>query len=132
MGRGGHQEQVARQPAKELGQVVTLGVFDLAPEHGCRQLVSLVEDDEVPACAGHPELGLDIGIPRELVEAGDDEIVFDEPVPGSGRFEVVVGDDLEGQVELVAHLILPLFGKAAGADDEAPLDIGARDEFLDK
>ena len=112
--------------------MVTLGVLDLAPEHRCRQLVGLVEDDEVPACAGHPELGLHIGIPREFVEAGDDEIVFDEPVPGSGRFEVVVGDDLEGQVELVAHLVLPLFGEAAGADDEAPLDIRTRDEFLDK
>jgi len=35
-------------------------------------------------------------------------------------------------VESSAQLVLPLLGEAAGADDEAALEIAASDQFLDE
>ena len=119
--RRGHQQEVARQPRQELAELVALGVLDLAAEEGRRHLVGLVADDEVPAAVGDRELGLHVLVAGQLVQAGDDEVVLEEPVAGAGRLELVVGEDLEGQMEAAVQLVLPLLGQAAGADDEAAL-----------
>ena len=75
---------------------------------------------------------MDVVVAGELFEAGDGEVVLDEPVGGSGGFELVVGDDVEGELEFAGELVLPLLDEAAGADDEAALEVAAGDEFLDE
>ena len=89
-------------------------------------------DDEVPASIGCGELGLHVLVAGELVEAGDDEVVLEEPVARAGGLELVVGEDLEGQAEAREELVLPLLGEAARADDEAALQVTAGDELLDQ
>ena len=81
--------------------------------------MGLVADDEVPPTFRRAELGLHVLVPRELVEPGNGEVVFQEPVAAAGGFELVVGDDLEWELELARQLVLPLLDQAAGADDEA-------------
>ena len=71
-------------------------------------------------------------VARELVQAGNDEVCFQEPVAGAGGFELVVGQDLEGKMETAVELVLPLLGEAAGADDEAALQVAAGDQLLDE
>ncbi len=99
------------RPAEKLAQAVALGVLDLAAEVGGAHLVGLVADDEVPV--GLLELGLDVSFAAQLVEAADGEGVLVEPVAGPGRFELVVGHDLEGQVEPAVQLVLPLLDEVA-------------------
>jgi hypothetical protein len=87
-----------------------LGVFHLAAEEGSGELVRLVADDQVVATVRGAQLLLHVLVARQLVEAGDGEIVFEEPVACAGGFELVVGQDLEGQMEAPAQLVLPLLG----------------------
>ena len=89
-----------------------------------------VADDEVPV--GLLQLGLGILVAAELVEPADGQRVFGEPVAGAGRFELVVGHDLEGQVEPAVELVLPLLDETAGADDQAALKVAAGHQLLDK
>ena len=110
--------------------LIALGVLDLATEDRGRQLVRLVADHEVPAAVRRLQLGLHVLVARQLVEAGDDEVVLEEPVAGNGRRELVVGEDLEVQVEAAAQFVLPLLGQAAGADHEAALQVPAHDELF--
>ena len=130
--RGRHQQEVAGERREQLAEAVALGVLDLAAEERGRQLVRLVADDEVPAAVGRLQLLLHVLVARELVEPGDDEVVLQEPVAGAGGFELVVGQDLEGQVEAAVELVLPLLGEAAGADDQAALQVAAGDQLLDE
>ena len=117
---------------EQLPEPVALGVLDLAAEEGGRHLVRLVADDEVPAAIGRLELLLHILVARELVEAGDDQVGLQEPVAGAGGFELVVGEDLEREVESAVELVLPLLGQAARADDQAALEVAAGDQLLDE
>ena len=55
---------------------------------------------------------------------------LEEPVAGAGRLELVVGEDLEWQVEALEELVLPLLGEAAGADHQAALQVAAGDQLL--
>ena len=75
--------------------------------------MGLVADDEIPAAVGGLQLLLHVLVARELVEAGDDEVVLQEPVAAARRFQLVVGEDLEGQVKAAVELVLPLLGEAA-------------------
>ena len=127
-----HQQEVPRQRREQLPEPVALGVLDLAAEERGRHLVRLVADDEVPAAVGRLELLLHVLVARELVEAGDDEVGLEEPVAGAGGLELVVGEDLERQVEAAVELVLPLLGEAARADDEAALEVAAGDQLLDE
>ena len=130
--RGRHQQEVARQRGEALPEAVSLGVLDLAAEKGGGHLVCLVADDEVPAAVGCLQLELDVLVAGELVEAGDDERRFEEPVAGPRRFELVVGQDLERQVEAPEELVLPLLGETSGANDQASQQIAAGDKLLDE
>ena len=87
---------------------------------------------EVPAAVRRLELLLHVLVARELVEPGDDEVGLEEPVAGARRFELVVGEDLERQMEAPVELVLPLLGEAARADDEAALQVAAGDQLLDE
>ena len=131
--RGGrHQQEVAREPGEELAKPVALRVLDLVAEERRRHLVRLVADHEVEAAVGRLELLLHVLVARELVEPGDDEVRFEKPVAGAGGFELVVGEDLEGQMEAAVELVLPLLGEAAGANDQATLQVAARNQLLDE
>ena len=130
--RGRHQEEVPGQGREQLPELVALGVFDLAAEHGGGHLVGLVADHQVPAAVGGLELLLHVLVARELVESGDDEVGLQEPVAGARGLQLVVGEDLEGQVEAPVQLVLPLLGQAAGADDQAALQVAAGDQLLDE
>jgi hypothetical protein len=130
--RGGHEQEVAGEARQELAQTVALRVLDLAAEEGRRQLVRLVADDEVVAAVGRGELRLDVLVACELVQPRDGERVLEEPVAGAGGLELVVGEDLEGQLELARELVLPLLDEAPRAHDEAAPQVAARDQFLDE
>ena len=67
--RRGQQQEVPGQRREELPEPVALRVLDLAAEVGGAELVGLVADDQVPV--GLLELGLDVLVAAELVEAAD-------------------------------------------------------------
>ena len=127
-----HQQQVAGEPRQELRQPVALRVLDLAAEERGRELVRLVAHHQVPARVRRLQLPLHVLVPRQLVEPGDDEVGLQEPVPAARGLEPVVGQDLEGKLEAAGELVLPLLGEAAGAHDEAALQVPARDQLLDQ
>ena len=127
-----HQEEVARQAGEELAEAVAPGVPDLAAEERGRHLVGLVTDDQVPAGLGRLQLVLHVFVARQLVQARDDELGLQEPVAGARGFQVVVGENLERQVEAPVELVLPLLRQAAGADDQAALQVAAGDQLLDE
>jgi hypothetical protein len=60
------------------------------------------------------------------------QVGFEKPVAGARGFELVVGENLEGQVKAPVEFVLPLLGQAAGADDQAALQVAARDQLLDE
>ena len=132
VGRGGHQQKVPRQGSEQLPELVAPGVFDLTAEEGRGEFVRLVTDHQVPAAVRGLELLLHVLVARELVQAGNDEVIFQEPVAGARRFQLVVGQDVKGQLETPVEFVLPLFGQAARADDEAALQIAADDQLLDE
>ena len=118
------------RPARSWPEAVALRVLDLAAEVGRAQLVGLVADDQVPV--GLLELGLDVLVAAQLVEPADGQGVLLEPVAGAGRFELVVGHDLERQVEPAVQFVLPLLDEVAGADDQAALQVAAGHQLLDE
>ena len=131
--RGGrHEQEMARQAGQQLPEAVAAGVADLAAEEGGRHLVGLVADDQVPAGLRRLQLMLHVVVAGELVQARDGEGGFQEPVAGARRFEVVVGEDVERQVEAPVELVLPLLRQAAGAHHQAALQVAARDQLLDE
>ena len=127
-----HQQEVAGQAREELPQAVPFRVLDLAAEERGRQLVGLVAHDQVPARVRRLQLLLHVLVARQLVQTGDDQVGLEEPVAGAGGFELVVGQDLERKLESAVQLVLPLLGEAAGADDQAPLQVAAGDQLLDQ
>ena len=130
VGRRGHQQEVPGQGRQQLAKAVALGVLDLAAEDGRRHLVGLVAHDKVPTAIRRLQLLLDILVARQLVEPGDDQIGFEEPITGAGSFQLVVGQNLERQVEAAIEFVLPLLGQAAGADNQAALQIAPGDQLL--
>ena len=131
--RGGrHQQEVACEARQQLPEAVALGVLDLAAEERGRHLVGFVAHDKVPAAIRRLQLVLDVLVAGELVQARDDEVGFQEPVAGASGFELVVGQNLEGQLESPVQLVLPLLGETAGTDHQAALKIAAGDQLLDE
>ena len=57
--------------------------------------MGLVADHQVPATVGRLKLLLDVFVPGELVEPGDDEIGLKEPVACPRCLDLVVGQDFE-------------------------------------
>ena len=86
-----------------------------------------IANDQVPTTIGNRKLGLYVFIARELVQARDYQVALKEPVSGAGGFKLVVGQDLEGELEAPVELILPLLSKAAWADHEAATQVARPD-----
>ena len=76
-----------------------------------------VADDEIPAAVGRLELILNAFIAGELIETRNHQVVFKKPVAGARGFELVVGQNIERQVEATVEFILPLIDQATGANN---------------
>ena len=127
-----HQQEVAGEAGQQPAELVALGVAHLAAEEGGRHLVGLVADHQVVAAIPGAQLGLDLLVAGQLVQPRDGQVVFQEPVAAARRLQLVVGQDVERQIEAAVQLVLPLLDQAAGADDQAALQIAARDQLLDQ
>ena len=112
-----HQQEVARDLAEAHAQLVALGLLDLVAEVVRRHLVGLVADHEVPLALR--ELGHELLVAREVIEARDQQVLLEERVAGVGGVDHLARDDLEAEVELLAQLVLPLIDEHARADDRA-------------
>src|SRR5262249_20742047 len=126
------KQKVASQGREQLPQVVALRVLDLTAKVGGGHLVRLVADDQIPAPLWGGKLGLDVFVAAQLVEPGDDQIVLEEPVSRPRGFQLVVGQDVEGQMEPSKELVLPLLSKTSGTDHKAALQVPSRDELADE
>jgi hypothetical protein len=69
-------------------------------------------------------------VARQLVEARDDEMVFEKPVSCSGGFELVVGQNFKRQMKTPPKFVLRLLGQTSGTHDETALQVAARDQLL--
>ena len=127
-----HQQEVARQAGQQPPELVALGVADFPSEERRRHLVRFVADHQVVAAVRGPELRVDVLVAGKLVQPGDGEIGLEEPVAGARRFELVVGQDVEREVEAAVELVLPLLDQASRADHQAALQVAARDQLLDQ
>ena len=87
---------------------------------------------EIPVTIRRQQLLLDILITRKLVETGDDKVGLQEPVAGTCGLQLVVGKNLERKIETAVQLVLPLFSKAARANNETALQIAADNQLPDK
>jgi hypothetical protein len=92
--------------------------------------VSFVANHKVPVGVG--QLGLDVLITAQLVQAADGHRILGEPIAGARRFKLVVRQDLEGELESLVKFVLPLLGEIAGAHDHAAVQIAADQQFLDE
>ena len=128
--RSGHQQEVTGDAGEQLAQAITLGVLDLAAKEGRGHLVGFVAHHQVITAIGRSKQGLQIFAAGQFVQPGDGEIVFQEPIAGAGRFQLVVGEDVERQLKAAMQLVLPLLGQAPGAYDQAALQVAAHDQFL--
>jgi hypothetical protein len=75
---------------------------------------------------------LDVFIATELVQPCYDEIVLKKPVSCSRCFKFVIRHDFERKLKAPVQLILPLFGQATRADDQATVQVAPSDKFLDQ
>ena len=71
-------------------------------------------------------------IARQFVEAGNHKVGFEKPIAGARSFKLIVGKNLEGQMKAAIELVLPLFGKTAGTNNKAALQISASNQFFDQ
>jgi hypothetical protein len=110
---------------EQLSELVAPGVSDLAAKEGSGEFMCLIADYQAPAAIRGLELLLHILVARQLVQTGNDEVLFQEPVASTRRFQLVVGQDIKGQLKAPVEFALPLFSQAARADDEAALQIAA-------
>ena len=131
--RGGrHQQEVPGEAGQKLSQVITLGVPDLAAEKAGGHLVGFVAYHQVPFAVGGLKLLLHVLVAGQLVQPGDREIGLQEPIPGVGGFELVVGQNFEGKLEPAGQLVLPLLRQGAGTDHQTPLNVAPGDQLLDQ
>ncbi len=127
-----HQQQMPRQAPQQARQVIALGVLDLAAKEGGGELVRFVEDHQVPTGLRRLQLLLHILVARQLVQPRDDQGRLGEPVSCARRLQLVVGEDLERQLEATPEFVLPLLSQTSRADHKATLQIPPRHQLLDK
>jgi hypothetical protein len=89
-----------------------------------------VADNKIPPTIWRAQLLLYVLVAGKLVQPGNDEIRFREPIPGSRSLKFVIGQDLEWQMETTIELILPLLREASWADDKTALEITSCDELF--
>src|SRR5262245_31739454 len=79
---------------------------------------------------GREQLCLNVLVAGKLVEPGDNEIGLAEPVPVAAASSLSLRENVESEMEPTIQLVLPLLGQAAWADNQAPLQIAARNHLF--
>src|SRR5216683_4371402 len=130
MRRGGEQDEVTRDLAKQFTKLVAFSILDLAAKEGGRHLVRLVYDDQIPL--GLLQFGLDVFIAGQFIQSGDSQRGFGKGIARNGSLQAVVRENVKGNVKAQVELILPLLHKVAGRDDEAAMEIATNHEFFDE
>ena len=69
---------------------------------------------------------------RRHVEADDQPTALGERVPGDRSLDLVAGQDVEREAELLGHFVLPLLDEAARRDDQATLQVAPDQQLLDQ
>ena len=114
-----------------LPELVALRLLHLAAEIGGRHAVRFVADDEVPVWRGL-QLRFQFVGARGHVEPHDEAVAFDERIAGERCLDLVAREDVEGEAELLRHLVLPLLDETARRDDQAALQVATDQQFLDE
>ncbi len=128
--RGGrHEQEMPRGRAELFRQVESLGALDLLAKEVRGELVSFVEDDQVPGAT--LELGLQVLVAGNLVQAEDELVVVLKGVAAWRGLLQHVREDPELQPEFLEEFIAPLLDQAARGNDEHAAGIGAHDQFAD-
>ena len=128
--RRSHQQEVAGDRAEQFGQLVALGLLDLAAGEAGRALVCLVDDDQVPV--RRAQLLLQVVVACQLVQARDHPVGLGEGVAIGRQFLLLTTEQRELQTELVAQFVLPLPGQRARRHHQDALRVGAHDQFADQ
>src|SRR5215469_16335017 len=126
----GQQKEVPSKRREKLTQFVPFGVFHLATKKRGRHLVGFIANYQVPATVGRLQFELNVFVTRELVQAGNNEVRFEEPVSGACCFQLVVREDFKWQMKALVQFILPLLGEAARAYNQAALQVATRQQFF--
>jgi hypothetical protein len=123
---------VSGELREELPQPVALGVFDLATEKKvaeslCASSTTTRSQRQSGACS----LSCTSSLRAILSSRAMTRLASRHQLPVR-RFELVVGQDFEGQIEAAIELVLPLLGETSRADDETALQVAAGDQLLDQ
>ncbi len=72
-----------------LAQPVAFGVFNLAAKEAGREFVALIAHNQIPIGLGQFELQL--LIPGQFVQPGDEQRQLSKDIAAAGRFDAVIG-----------------------------------------
>ena len=117
---------------EQLPELVALGVLDLAAEEVADILCASSQTTRSQRQSARRASAWTSSLRDSLSRRAMTRFVLEKPVARAGRFELVVGENVERQVEATVQLVLPLLDQAAGAHDQAPLQVAARDQLLDQ
>ena len=92
--------------------------------------MGLIHHDQVPVAP--LKFALYVLVTAQLVQPADGQRILQEPVAGSRRFQLVIRQNLKGQVKLEMEFVLPLISKHSGAHDEAAVQVTTGQEFFDQ
>ena len=130
VGRGRHQQVMACETAQELAQLKARGFINLVAKVVGRHLVGLVHHNQIPLGLGQQLLVFLVA--RELVQAGNQAVLFGKVVAAVALLLFFAAEQLEVQAELLAQFVLPLLCQGAGRDDEHAPGIGTQGHFSDQ
>ena len=121
MGGGGEQQQVAGLIPQFLPQLEPLGLSQVRSVLVGGHFVGFVHYHQIPFFAprGLFQFRLQFLVAGQLVQAGDEQVFFQERVGGEGRLHHLPGENLKAQVELVVQLLLPLLHQRTGGHHQA-------------
>ncbi len=80
--------------------------------------MGLIANDQVPIRL--LQLGLDGHITAQLIQAGNGKAVLSKPVAGASRFQLIMGQNLKGELEAMVEFILTTLHQTARAEDQEP------------
>ena len=125
---GGQQKDMLAPLRQHKSGLVSSRPIGLQTVFVGRQLVCLIEDDQIPVGVFEH---LHVFVATNEVDGSHQTVVSLED--GGVGIEDLAVDQGEGQIELHAHFILlPLLGEATGRDNENALDHLAHEHFLDE